>query len=388
MGTIEAIPTTATAWCLLAAKGTKACFVRLFWNRQSYSIDDTMCRNETERGDITMNRIVTLCKLFLVATVILLWSASSAHAQAAGKPVIIKYALPTPEAEFLPLYAGRDKGIFQRENLDFDVYTLSTGDKMTVALIGGSVDIASYTPDPFMRAMEKDAPIKLFMGHSNVPVYSLVVRGDINSYTDLKGKRLGVSNLKASDAYILRKMMAAKGFQERDYVLIQAGSSSERAAALRAGSVSGTLLIPPIDQRVVDEGYKRLDVTSNVIERYNWLSHAVKEDWARANRPTMLAFIRGWVRATRWVYDPTNKSESIRLLEKELKLENRYARPLYEMYFESKNIIIAKDGEMDMAGLQAVIDAMAEQGDLKPPLPRPDKYVDLTYWREAVKNLR
>lgn len=335
-----------------------------------------------------MKRIVTLCMLFLSAAVMLLWSASSAHAQATAKSVTIKYALPTPEAEFLPLYAGRDKGYFRGENLDIDVYTLSTGDKMTVALIGGSVDIASYTPDPFMRAMEKDAPIKIFMGHSNVPVYSLVVRVDINSYADLKGKRIGVSNLKASDAYITRKMLAANGLQERDYVLIQAGSSSERAAALRAGSVSGTLIIPPFDQRVVDEGYKRLDVTSNVIERYTWLSHAVREDWARANRPTMLAFIRAWVRGTRWAYDPRNKSESIKLLAKELKLEDRYARPLYEMYFESKNIIIAKDGEVDMAGLQAVIDAMAEQGDFKPPIPRPEKYVDLSYWREAVKNLR
>lgn len=343
-------------------------------------------RDEIERG-FHMVRIRTLCRLSLGATVILLLSASSADAQGA-KPVTIKYALPTPEAEFLPLYAGRDKGIFRRENLDFDVYTLSTGDKMSVALISGSVDIASYTPDPFIRAMEKGAPIKFFMGHSNVPVYSLVVRGDINNYADLKGKRIGVSNLKASDAYIIRKMMTAKGLQERDYVMIQAGSSSERAAALRAGSISGTLIIPPFDQRVVDEGYKRLDVTSNVIERYTWLSHTVKEDWARANRPTMLAFIRGWVRATRWVYDPANKNESIKLLERELKLEDRYARPLYEMYFESKNIILAKDGAIDMAGLQAVIDAMAEQGDLKPPLPKPDRYMDLSYWHEALKTMR
>lgn len=335
-----------------------------------------------------MERVVTLCKLFLGATMVLLWSAGIAHAQASAKPVTIRYALPLPEAEFLPLYAGRDKGYFQRESLDIDVYTLSTGDKMTVALIGGSVDIASYTPDPFMRAMEKAAPIKIFMGHSNVPVYSLVVRGDINSYADLKGKRIGVSTLKASDAYIARKMLAANGLQERDYVLIQAGSSGERAAALRAGSVSGTLIIPPFDQRVVDEGYKRLDVTSNVIERYTWLSHAVREDWARANRPVLLAFIRAWVRATRWVYDRANKGESIKLLAKELKLEDRYARPLYEMYFESKNIIVAKDGEVDMAGLQAVIDAMAEQGDFKPPIPRPEKYVDLSYWREAVKGIR
>jgi ABC-type nitrate/sulfonate/bicarbonate transport system substrate-binding protein len=335
-----------------------------------------------------MERTVMFCKLFLGATVALLLSTSGARAQGSAKPVTIKYALPTPEAEFLPLYAGRDKGFFRRENLDFDVYTLSTGDKMTVALVSGSVEIASYTPDPFIRAMEKGASIKLFMGHSNVPVYSLVVRGDINNYADLKGKRIGVSNLKASDAYIVRKMMTAKGLQERDYVLIQAGSSSERAAALRAGSVSGTLIIPPFDQRVVDEGYKRLDVTSNVIDRYTWLSHAVREDWARTNRPTMLAFIRGWVRATRWVYDPANKSESIKLLEKELKLEERYARPLYEMYFESKNIILAQDGALDTAGLQAVIDAMAEQGDLKPPLPQPDRYIDLSYWHEALKSIR
>lgn len=334
-----------------------------------------------------MKRIVTLCKLFLSVAVILPWSAGSAYAQAA-KLATIRYAMAGAQAEFLPLYAGRGKGFFRGENLDMDVFPIPTGDKMTVALIGGSVDIAVYTPAPFILAMEKGAPMKIVMGHSNVPVYSLVVRGDINSYADLKGKRIGVAFLKGSDAYFVRKMMAANGLLERDYVLIQAGFSSERIAALRAGSVVGTLVFPPFDQRLVDEGYKRLDVTTNVIDRYAWGAHAVREEWAKANRSTLHAFIRAWARATRWVYDPTNKGESIKMLAKELKLEERYARQVFEMYYESKNVMVAKDGELDMAGFQAAIDVMVEQGDLKPPIPRPEKYLDLSYWREAIKSIR
>ena len=325
----------------------------------------------------------------MFAILALLLGAGDASGQAAAKPVTIRYALPLPIAEYLPLYAGQEKGYFREENLAIDVLTLPTGDKLTLALIGGSVEIASYTPDWFIRAVEKgEAKIKLVMGGSNVPVYSLVVRNEVKNYADLKGKRIAVSTLKASDAYLVRRMLAANGLREADYILIQAGAGGERAAALKAGSVSATLMIPPFDQRLVDEGYRRLDVTSNVVTQYNWLSHAVREDWARANRPTLVAFMRGWIKATRWVYDSRNKEEAIRLLSRELKLEDRYARRVYEMYFESKTVTVAKDGAMDVVGLQALINAMAEQGDLTPPIPRAEKYIDLSYWQEALRTLQ
>jgi ABC-type nitrate/sulfonate/bicarbonate transport system substrate-binding protein len=315
--------------------------------------------------------------------------APAALAQSAA-PVTIKYAIPFPEVELMPLYAAQDQACFRDENLSVEVFALSSGDKITLALVSGSIDIAIYTPDWFVRAIEKgDAPIRIVIGGSNVPVYSLIAAKEIASYADLKGKRIAVSTVKASDAYLIRKMLAAHGLKEPDYALIQAGSSADRAAALKAGSVSATLMIPPFDQRMVDEeGFKRLDVSTSVITHYAWLSQAVRQDWARANKASLIGFIRCWIKGTRWLYDPKNKDAAIRILSKELKIENRFAQIAYDTYFASKTVTVAKDGEVDLVGLQEIINAIAEQGDISPPTPKPQKYLDLSYWEEAHKSVK
>jgi ABC-type nitrate/sulfonate/bicarbonate transport system substrate-binding protein len=318
-----------------------------------------------------------------------LWCAPALLAQDAA-PVTIKYAIPFPEVELMPLYAAQDQACFRDEKLAVEVYALSSGDKITLALVSSSIDIAIYTPDWFVRAIERgDAPIRIVIGGSNVPVYSLIVAKEIATYADLKGKRIAVSAVKASDAYLIRKMLAAHGLKEPDYGLIQAGSSADRAAALKAGSVSATLMIPPFDQRMVDEeGFKRLDVSTSVVTHYAWLSQAVRQDWARSNKASLIGFIRCWIKGTRWLYDPKNKDAAIRILSKELKIENRFAQIAYDTYFASKAVTVAKDGEVDLVGLQEIINAIAEQGDVGPPIPKAEKYLDLSYWEEARTTLK
>lgn len=334
-----------------------------------------------------MNKAPRCCGVLVVVLLVLLLAAGDAAAQVAAKPVTVRYAYIFPVADYLPLWVGQEKGYFRQENLAIDLITLSTGDKQVLGLVSGSVEISSYTPDWYIRAIEKgEAKIRIVMGHSNIPVYSLVVRPEIKSYADLKGKRIAVATLKSSDVYLIQRMMAANGLKEGDYILIQAGAGTERYATLKAGGVSATMMIPPFDQRVVDEGYRRLDVSSNVVTQYTWFSYAVREDWARANRATLVAFMRAWVRATRWVYAPGNEEEAIQILGRAMKLEDRYARGVYEMYLRAKNW--ARDGEVDLVGLQAVMSAMADQGDLARPFPKPEKYLDLIYLEEALRTLR
>jgi hypothetical protein len=40
-----------------------------------------------------------------------------------------------------------------------------------------------------------------------------------------------------------------------------------------------------------------------------------------------------------------------------------------------------------LEGVKAVIQIMAERGQLKPPLPSPAKYIDHSYVEEALKEL-
>jgi ABC-type nitrate/sulfonate/bicarbonate transport system substrate-binding protein len=307
-----------------------------------------------------------------------------------GPPVKITVGTSYPGIDVMPIYVGREQGYFREENVSVDLISLATGDKIAFALLGGSIDIARYTPDWIIRAIEKaGAKLKIVLGGNNTLVFSLITTDSVQSYADLKGKRIGVSTIAAADATLVRKMMAAHGLAPHDYILIQAGSSPERAAALRAGSLSATVLTPPVDQKVIDDGgVKRLDLSTNVVSRYAWGGEAVREEWARANRATLIAYMRAWIKATRWAHDPANMEGVVRILIRETKIEDRYARVMYDTYLGPNALPVAKDGELDVPGFQALLQDMTDQGQVGPTVPSPTKYLDPSYWEEARRSLQ
>jgi ABC-type nitrate/sulfonate/bicarbonate transport system substrate-binding protein len=313
--------------------------------------------------------------------------ASGAMAQS-SPPAMVRLGIAYPEPEVLPFFVAQEKGFFREENIASEMISLNSGDKIAFALLGGSVELAIYTPDWIVRAIEKGGgDLKIVLGGSNVPQYSLLVPNEIQSYADLKGKRFAVSTIKASDTYLLKRMLAANGLKDTDTILIQAGSSPERAAALRNGSVSGTLMIPPLDQIVVDDGrFKRLDYSAKTISRFTWKAQATRQEWAKANRAVLVRYMRAWIKGTRWMRDPANKEEALKLLTKHIRYTDQYARISYDLLY-SENGSVARDAAIDFPGLQEVVNSVVAQGDLPPPAPDAKKYVDTSYWDEAEKSL-
>jgi hypothetical protein len=55
------------------------------------------------------------------------------------------------------------------------------------------------------------------------------------------------------------------------------------------------------------------------------------------------------------------------------------ARQTLALYFEPNRGVVPKQDELDLKGLGPVIQFMSETGDLKPPLPSAERFVDLQY---------
>ena len=70
---------------------------------------------------------------------------------------------------------------------------------------------------------------------------------------------------------------------------------------------------------------------------------------------------------------------------RELGLQPPYARRGIDYYVQHK--VYAVHGDVTLPGLKVNIEVQAQDGVLKEPLPRPEKYTDLTYLRQAQKEL-
>jgi ABC-type nitrate/sulfonate/bicarbonate transport system substrate-binding protein len=326
----------------------------------------------------------------LLFLALLAWFATPGAADAQPvKPVTVKIGISYPGVEDMPLYVAERQGWFRDEHLAVELIALASGDKIAFALLSDSIELAIYTPDWFIRAMEKsDTKLKVVLGSTNDLIFSFITAKEIASYADLKGKRIGVSTIKAADSYLVRKMMAAHGLAESDYILIQAGASPDRAAGLKAGSLAGTLLTPPSDERVLDEGgFARLDLSSSVLSHYAWQSSTVRETWAKANRATLVGYIRSWIKGSRWLRDPKNHDEIIAIMDRELKMPPRYAQSLYDRYYGANALGVTPDGVLDAEGYRALLKDLADQGQIAAPPSPPERYVDSGYWDEARRSI-
>jgi ABC-type nitrate/sulfonate/bicarbonate transport system substrate-binding protein len=175
-------------------------------------------------------------------------------------------------------------------------------------------------------------------------------------------------------------MLAAGGLGPNDYELIQGGTSRDRVSGLISGSVQGTLLLSPDNARLARDGYHVLGYVNDYIGPNYFAPLILSRRWATDNRDALVRYLRATQRAITWLQDPANRDDAIAILVEQGRLSPDDAAITYDEYVPRKAHALAITPEQ----VQGVLDVMAELGQLTPPIAAPDRYLDLTYLRQAA----
>jgi ABC-type nitrate/sulfonate/bicarbonate transport system substrate-binding protein len=211
-----------------------------------------------------------------------------------------------------------------------------------------------------------------------------VVQPDIHSYADLRGRSLSVDALTTGFAFVLRRMLAMNGIAERDVNFERAGGVLQRFEALKAGQHAGTLLLTPFELMAQKHGLRVLQSASELFPHYQGLVGAARRDWARTNRSVLVGFIRAYLDALAWLFDPANRSAAVALLAE------RVPAMSAELAAATCDILLAQphgfdpQARLDVEGIGTVLELRSEYGRPAKPLTDVRKYDDLAYYREAL----
>ena len=86
------------------------------------------------------------------------------------------------------------KGYFPREGLNVVMVPIPGGtDRIVAALDKGEIDVGKNATPYMIQAVLKGSDAVAVMSQTTNPIYSLIVRPEIKSFSDLKGKTLGLS---------------------------------------------------------------------------------------------------------------------------------------------------------------------------------------------------
>jgi len=285
------------------------------------------------------------------------------------------------------LHIAENKGFFARERIRLERIVIPGGtDKMVAALDRGEVDITQTATPYLIEAVLRGSEAVGVASETANPIYSLIVKPEINGYADLKGKLLGLSLPIDTISMSTRKLLALHGLRAGDYSVKELVGTPVRFDCLKRGECDGVPLGQPDDLNAVSQGYRRLGLSTEAVAAFQFQLLAVKRSWAAANRDALVRLLGALVSSFRFIHDPANRDEVVKMMVSVTGSPEAIARQTLALYFEPDRGVIPKQGEFNVAGLAQVIAFMEEAGALKAPVPPPQRFVDGQYLQAAGVN--
>jgi ABC-type nitrate/sulfonate/bicarbonate transport system substrate-binding protein len=208
---------------------------------------------------------------------------------------------------------------------------------------------------------------------SDKSVQPVLVRPEIKTWSDLKGKKLAADAVDTAFALVLRRILLAHGLDmaKGDYELVALGATEARLASMIKGETYAGIFNPPTVPKGLEAGMRLIGDSREVLPDYPNTIFAAARDWGQKNDDVLLSFLRAWLKARAWVKDPANREEAIKLVGAELKLNPKLAAESVDE--------LSTSGNLNLPGLQVVLDLRNQFGF---KLPKGDKlplYYDAQY---------
>lgn len=191
--------------------------------------------------------------LALVVFILGTW-VSRAHA---ADQLRIGYASPSVNVSML--WITQEAKLFAKNGLEVEVLFLESA-LVQRAMISGEIQLAMMTGGLMAAPRLAGADLTMLAGFVNRYVSRVMVRPEIATPADLKGKRAGIVRLGAAADRGLRLVLSRWGLNpDKDLVFLQVpGGEPARIAALSANSIDVSLINPLYHKKAVDAGLKIL----------------------------------------------------------------------------------------------------------------------------------
>jgi NitT/TauT family transport system substrate-binding protein len=284
----------------------------------------------------------------------------------------------------LYLFVAQRQGFFAREDLKLEYVPIAGGtDKMVAALDQGAVDVTQTATPYLIRAALAGSDAVAIAGETANPIYSLIAKSEIQSVAELKGRVVGLSLPVDTISISMRKLLALRGLGAADYRVKELVGTPVRFDCLKRGDCDAVPLGQPEDFVAIAQGYRRLGLSTEAVAAFQFQVVAARRVWAQANKDAVVRFVRVLGAAFSFIRDSANREAVVKAIVELTGSSEAIARQTLALYFEPDKGVMPKRAEINLEGLAQVIAFMAEGGAIKPPLPSPERFVDLQYLRAA-----
>ena len=295
-------------------------------------------------------------------------------------------AMPTtpPNIVHMPVHLANDLGLFKKYGLTIKVVELAGGVYTYRAMVAGSADIASASGPFSIVGKSRGATTKMILANMPKLEASMVVKKEIKTLADLKGKRIGIQEPGGFADVLTRGVLRAAKIDPKEVHFVSI--ATEDVPALVAGQVDTAML--HVEQEIIaQQKLPGLHAIARMWEiqpdnLYNVM--AVQEKAIKEKRAALKAYVKGHIEATRLIY--TDRAKVIPIIVKYTKLPKDVVERSLDLMVE-KCIWDGNHG-LSQKKVNGTANLMERVGNVeKGKKPSYDDLVDLSFANESIQEL-
>jgi ABC-type nitrate/sulfonate/bicarbonate transport system substrate-binding protein len=228
-------------------------------------------------------------------------SLLSAPLVSAQQKITINYATRTGTT--WPLYIAKEAGYFTKYGLDVEL-AFAVHPAAVAMVISGEAAMTNYPLEQAMLAGSKGGSLVIIGSPYRKSLFELMAQKTFGSVRDLKGKRIGVSQIGDAPYNYAVALLGKSGLTPRDVEWVPIGTDvNGRAAALIGGRVDATMITAPVYFKLEEKGYKALANTSDYDDIYAPTVYLFRKATVAANPKLPELLIKAHAEAIKRFYD-------------------------------------------------------------------------------------
>ena len=224
-----------------------------------------------------------------------------AAACAQSQKITINY--PSRTGTTWPFYIAKDAGYYQKDGLDVNL-VFGVHPAGIAMVVSGEAVMTNYTMEQAMQAASKDGSLMFVASSFKKSLFALMAPKTFSSVRDLKGKRIGVSQIGDAPYNYAVALLAKFGLSPKDVQWLPVGTDvNGRVAALVSGRCDASMITAPVYFKLEQEGYKSLANTSDYDDIYAPTVYLFKKSVVAANPKLVETIIKANAEAIKRYYD-------------------------------------------------------------------------------------
>ena len=228
-----------------------------------------------------------------VITLALTFGLSAARSPAADR-VRIGYTAPGPQHGLL--WLGDSAGLFKKNNLDVEIIYMP-GNISAPSLMAGEIQFGQMTGALMSPIRLQGGDPVMLVSVQELLDDRLVVRPNIKTPEDLKGKRIAISRFGAASHMRVLNILPRYGLSEKDVTFLQIGDTPARIIAMTGNAADASSFSPPDHLAAQQAGMRILLNMAELNIFYQGTGLVATQRYIVKNRDLVRRMVKSYVEA-------------------------------------------------------------------------------------------